>query len=523
MNGERTGPQVLRDRTNTLHRTGLTATSSTSFSGGLAASGAHKLSTQIIMIDDRAQAEAPVELSREVESAMSRRSSRYLTAEQELSSSLERCKLEHSPQELQIEALGKVKSMLSEHVTTSREQLDKLRKLLVNREMDPTAYQAAQRERWMAEHRLVAAEELTKALEQHLSTLSSQRPVLSPSRVQAQDKAEANTTSSAPSSNPEANLARFFKATSRQRNFPRNRARRRVTVALRPRSDKGLERPRIHDHNYPLPLLLPESKPKRWPLFEIPKKSVASLPNPSSPVLSADSTTSSEPSSVKTSPPTPHPQPFTPSTIVESASPPQPIPAAHPGSGTATIWWSAPRSAEEILADADLAVAMPGYVSDLLSGLDSINAAAAQLLPPQDEAISQQPLKSKRSRSSRYFHAARPRPTASPYILPSLDTPAAPSPPSPLRKSPSKKRISALFSLPDALSSRRGIPTDTPPRSKGMSGAILESHHVDPKRPVSVSFADLPSIESTSADSRHHGDEKVLKRIRRSLSALRRN
>ncbi|KAF8886085.1 hypothetical protein CPB84DRAFT_1750042 [Gymnopilus junonius] len=537
MNVERPRARVFKERTNTLVSTkSVGVVSSKPLMDVLAPPALERSAADKVTVKDEDKEPITVHHQASVEAYESRRSTRYLAAEQGLSQSFQHCQQEHSSQELQIDALRKVKSMLTNHATGSREQLSRLRKVLADRAMEPTLYQAAQRERWMEERKLVTAEELTKFLEQHISMLSSQPPRPPSPPATSAASPEANTVAFT----PEANLVRFFKSTSRQRNFSRNRPRRRVTVALRPRSDKGLEIPRIHDHKHPIPLLLREPKPKqRALLFQTPEMSVVpkaqaqSVPVMASPILPTPSIQPPEPSPCPASP-NAIIKPTTLAIIPESTPSLQPLTPsfAYSSNGIATIWRPSQRSAEEILADLDVVVDIPDYVSDLLSGFDSISNATPCLLPPHDAPV---PIASSsnisRALSSDNLRSTHRSTMFSPNVTQSHSTPSAhlPTPPSPLHKSPSRKRISALFSLPDALSSRRGINTecDSSPRPKRFSSAVFKESQRS-RRPVSVSvsFADLPSVESESDESRQpekDGDGKILKRLRRRMSALRRN
>ncbi|KAG6889011.1 hypothetical protein C0995_004479 [Termitomyces sp. Mi166 len=102
-----------------------------------------------------------------------RRMQRYSVAEGDLARQFEKCQSEASPVDLQIRTLKEVTSMLSAHARDARERAEKLRGLLVDRDMDPETYESLQRERWLQEHRQNAVDQEAKAVQQQLTILSN--------------------------------------------------------------------------------------------------------------------------------------------------------------------------------------------------------------------------------------------------------------------------------------------------------------------------------------------------------------
>ncbi|KAF8960051.1 hypothetical protein BDZ97DRAFT_1835256 [Flammula alnicola] len=370
------------------------------------------------------------------------RLTRYLRAEEALAESLQRC-IEHerSPHDLQIDALRRATSVLNAHAVDAGERVAKLRGLLANRQTEPELYTSMQRQRWMEERRQLATEHLSKVLQQNLSTLSSLPPP--PAHL------NGGYSDSIAKSKLDHNLDQFLES-SWTRVPGRHRTRRRVPTVSRSRQEKKVDKtdfPRIHNHKHLLPLRL--SAPNLRPSFvqSAAKKPAINFPIlPASPagVSTTSSPTMSTSSSVTLAEPLFQLEPI--SEAPEITIPSQP-PTPTDVNGTATIWHSSLRSTEEILSD--LVIAMPDYVGDLLAGFDSNTTA-----PSTSLAI--------RTRESPSPESSSPGIAFAPDTPQSQRTSAIPQT---LHKSPSRRRLSHLLSLPEAFTSRLGSQaTDGSPR-----------------------------------------------------------
>ncbi|KDR78634.1 hypothetical protein GALMADRAFT_209069 [Galerina marginata CBS 339.88] len=410
---------------------------------------------------------------------------RYLLAEQDLAETFQRCQQGSTSYELQIEALRKATSVLNSHVTDAGQRVTKLRKLLVDRATEPSVYQSLQRQRWMEERRQRATEHLSKVLQHHLSTLSSQ-PEAHP---------QGSSSNPGPSLKADMNLVRFFETSSRRRLVPRSRNRSRVPVSSRPQLDNAVEIPRLHNHKAIIPLLL--SVPKYQPPFLQERGHLVAHPSAAL-VTSPISPQPPEISTASALTPSFHLGPISEESGSKlSVQTSTPAMDASSDNGTAIIWRNAPRSAKDILDG--LVVEIPDYAVDLLAGFD-LTVSTSTSIPPLPN----------------FSRASSSRTTFMPNTL----RPPKTTPP-PVHASPSRKRISALFSLPEGLSSRRGISMDAPPQ-KRLSTHPTQPFHEESTRPFSVSFSELPSSDSGGSHE-PEDDDKVLSRLRRRMSALRRH
>lgn len=326
------------------------------------------------------------------------RAARYLNAEKALTDML-RHSMERqlSTRDLQIVALQQATNLLNAHIVDAKGRVEKLRSLFASHEVEPDDYRSMQHQRWMEERRQSAAEELSTTLGKHLATLASQ--------PMPRFSAEMTTVSNA-KPNATLNLEQFFDL-SRRRVQVRNRPRRRIVPLPLPRQEKKHDLPHVHHHRHLLSLKLKPLGPRLA-------------------FLKAQSTTWSGtltvPTNLDAAPPAPPLLVTTPAVLLPfplasaAEAPEDSVSSSLSDTGTATIWYSSPRTNEEILSD--LVVSIPDYVSDLLAGLD-------RTMPLQPPA----------------------QPTPPPLV------PIAGPPPT-LRKSPSRRRLSNILTLPEALSSR---------------------------------------------------------------------
>ncbi|KAH9481815.1 hypothetical protein JR316_0006342 [Psilocybe cubensis] len=391
--------------------------------------------------------------------ADNKRNKRYSKAERELIDTFARCQQEKSLQELQVASLKKVLSILSNSIADSKARLDQLHVLLADRDTDPELYRSLQCERWMEERRQLSAVEVSKVLEERLAIVMSSLPA----------PAEASCSSEPSASRANSNLAKFLES-PRRRVPTRNRTRRRVYVPPGPQDV----------------------------LSRLPSTSVMQTEsNPTiSTALSTPATPQASPSLLQTA-------------LINST---QKLSTVDENSGCITIWRDSPRSKEEILAD--LTVDMPDYVGDLLSGLDSTTYSPASLQIPEE--VHSPHLKHSKAREIQSPCSTHSRTSFVP------ETPRSHRSSVQVHMSPSRKRISTLFSLPEALSSKRTINIDseraknssTPPEPKGVDATT--------SRPFSVSFSGLPSSDS-GASHDPTTDKKTPSRLRHRLSFFRRH
>ncbi|PPQ83504.1 hypothetical protein CVT25_006994 [Psilocybe cyanescens] len=410
------------------------------------------------------------------------RSKRYRKAERELIDTFTRCRQERSLQELQVASLKRAISTLNSRIVDSKERLDQLRTLLADRGIEPDLYRAMQRERWMEERRQLYTIDVSKVLEQRLSLAISSLLPSSTSEAEGRSEALASRSTS--------NLVKFLES-PRRRIPTRSRARRRVYAASMPLPDQ------------------PNDSPVQYQEGVLSsQKNFSVIQTESNPTIST---------TLSPTPTTPHGSPALPNSAVINVSQLAPVDEnmksqpegdtnqhSSEANGCITIWRDPPRSKEDILAG--LVVDMPDYVNDLLSGLDSTSYIAASLHAPQEV----QTPRSTFSRTS--FVPDTPRSQRSP------GTPSRHQ----VHKSPSRKRISALFSLPEALSSRRTVNAESDrPKHITTSPTAKVAGGTSP-RPFSVSFSGLPS--SDSGGSHDHGaDYKAPSRLKHRLSFFKRH
>ena len=160
--------------------------------------------------------------------------------------------------------------------------------------------------------------------------------------------------------------------------------------------------------------------------------------------------------------------------------------------GTALIWRDVPRSKEEILAE--LHVSMPDYVADLLSDFE--------------------------------LSTSRPGPiTLSPSTRSRLDTSPSPTSCKPIQKSPSRHRLSTLFSgIPVTFTSRLTsiIGSDTTKASRVRLSVQpgIESIIEGPLPPVVTAFSDFNTGGNSGSQASDTEEEKMIVRIKRRMSNL---
>lgn len=400
-----------------------------------------------------------------------RRLARYSASEQALAESFRHCGIQQLPEELQLEALKKSTSILSALAADARDAVDRLRVLLANRSTEPTLYRSIQRQRWMEERRHVALDQLSKTLHTELARLS-----LSTNNGQTLTSESSNSKSN-------TNLINFLES-SRRRIPIRSRTRRRIPLLPpKPRDEQSDDShmPRIiHHENYIIPLVLQSPQRRRFFPSYTPQPSQDHLSSSFSVenVSSTPSTTASDASNLETIADDNE-------TILHIT-----LPVTYnqdDTDGTALIWRDVPRSKEEILAE--LHVSMPDYVADLLADFES---------------------------------TSRPGPiTLSPHTRSRLDTP---TPRKPIQKSPSRHRLSALFSgIPVTFTSRLtniiGSDTTKDSRVKLAVQPGIESIVEGPSRLVATAFSDSSPGNSGSQAS-DNGEEKMIVRIRRRMSTL---
>ncbi|KJA20580.1 hypothetical protein HYPSUDRAFT_43099 [Hypholoma sublateritium FD-334 SS-4] len=414
------------------------------------------------------------------------RAARYSKAEQALAETVQYSLQQSSSiRELQMNALKEATSLLNAHIVDAKERLEKLRPILINRQVEPDVFRSMLHQRWMDERNLYAAEQLSKALEDHLATLASNPMPF------------ASTCATKPSNaklNAAKNLERFFDSPL-QKVQVRNRVRRCIGPASQPRQEKKPDFPRIHHHRHLLSLKLkpPDMRLSFVKPYTTNHVKVITAPPPLPPL-----------------PPTPIPE----VPEIDCSSTPS-------ISGTATIWYSSPRSTEEILEG--LVVSMPDYVSGLLANLDT--AAPPQLTTPPARCLA--------------------APHSAETILPVRPVPGA-HVPAVLHKSSSRRRLSAM--LPGALSSRMGPPAsrvlpaskrfNSPPpsgfqRCMHIHAEPMSEEHAAPQLAGRVSFSasHLPDIVGSKPEADvvpyasqvalGGGNSRIVARLRRRISILR--
>lgn len=396
-----------------------------------------------------------------------RRLARYSAAEQALAESF---KIQQLPQELHLEAFKKAISILDGLVADTRDAVDRLRALLANRSVEPTLYRSIQRQRWMEEKRLVVFDQLSKTLRIE-STRSSTSMNIGQTLTLGTSNSKSNT-----------NLVKFFES-SRRRTPIRSRTRRRMPLLPKlldqQTGDFHMEFPRRHNENYIIPLMLKPPQPRRiFPLHtpQYPQDFPTSFPSVKN-ATSTSSTTSSNASNIETI--------AEDNDIISHNS----LPINYnqdETDGTALIWRDVPRSKEEILGQ--LHITMPDYVTNLLADFDS-TCPDPIVLPPHTR-----------------FR---------------LDTTPPSTPRKPVRKSPSRHRLSTLFSgIPETFTSRLASTngSDTTKASRPMLGTQpTTGSSIEGPFTIALSGLNLGNSNSQAPDTE---EEKMVVRIRRRISHL---
>jgi len=325
----------------------------------------------------------------------------------------------------------------------------------------------------MEEKRLVAFDQLSKTLRLELARLSSSMNI------------GQTLTFGTSNSKSNKNLVKFLEP-SRCRTPIRSRTRRRMP--LLPKSvnqqtgDFHMEFPRRHNENYIIPLTL--KPPQHRPIFPLHTPQYlqnlpVSFPSVEN-VTSTSSTTSSDASNLETiaedNDIIPH--------ISLSVNSNQ-----DETDGTALIWRDVPRSKEEILER--LHITMPDYVTDLLADFDSA-CPDPIVLPPHTR-----------------FR---------------LDTAPSGTPHKPVQKSPSRHRLSTLFSgIPESFTSRltntNGSDTTKASRPRLGTQPTTDSTTEGPSRSFTIALSGLNPGNSASQVPDTE-EEKMVVRIRRRISHL---
>ncbi|KAG6865008.1 hypothetical protein C0991_005696 [Blastosporella zonata] len=429
-----------------------------------------------------------------------RRMQRYSIAEEELARKFRKCRAERSPLELQIRTLKEATSILSAHAQDARERAEKLRGLLADRDMDPEAYESLKRERWFQEHRQGAADEEKRAVQQQLNLLSNPPPQATELQANGETPKERrcrqnliNFLESSATLPP----VRIRKATSilierphRRRTMDRVSPMRLCTTStvsrasfqpLRPMSLDGWTRRTRHIstpstttavHPLPSPLQLVsegDSDEALYPATETASSYVSTF--------TADSILSTPPTTAATLPPSRTFSGVKPETDDEN--------------GTATIYLDTPFLGVQYTPE-DIDAPLPDYALDLFSRFDYnidiniSNAPGHQSLPARFSDIGPRraPLQDKPTPA---------RQSSSFLEVPSFSSPKRQDRKAPrLMKSSSQRHLTALFAIPEALSSRIGfdsedkrtrarepIPSSSPSKSSLASSAVSEEPKVD--------------------------------------------
>ena len=405
-----------------------------------------------------------------------RRLARYSTLEQALAESFQHCGNQTQPEEFHLEALKKSTSILNSLAADARDAVGRLRTLLANRSAEPTLYRSIQRQRWMEERRHEAFNQLSKTLCTELARLSSSTNI-----------GQTHTLESS-NSKSNTNLVKFFESSWHQ--IPiRLRTCRRMPLPPKPRDEQPhishmpTELPRIHHEKYIIPLVLKPPQRRRFiPSYTSQRSqdhssSSSSVENVSSP------STASDTSNLETI--------ADDNETILLTTPP--VNYGHDDTdGIALIWRDVPRSKEEILAE--LHVSMPDYVADLLADFESTSRPSLISLSPHT-----------RSR---------------------LDSPP-PLPPKPIRKSPSRNRLSTLFSgIPVTFSSRLANANITVGDATKASRVRLSVHpgiesiSEGPSSPVATAFSDFNPASISGSQASDTEEDKIIVRIRRRMSNL---
>ena len=456
-----------------------------------------------------------------------RRSNRYTQTEKALRCSFQRSIAQELPtSQLQIGVLRKATSLLHVRISEAAHSLEKLKTMLTDRSLEPQKYQSFQRERWLSERWLLAAEELSMVLHRSLMDVPS---------LSTHPEAIPFVSSNAKS---DVNLRRFLeypwpKASIHRRNYCRHL-----------RNDDAPARngfSRTHRHNSILPLFLPSQRHR--PLATCPTLPPIRIPVPSGSGTPEDTSHSSPSlisSSISDSPSTREATP-----LPDLMSLPPTTSHSFHVTGTATIWQQdLSFSREEILKD--LVVSIPDYVNDLLAEFDSAIPAGPHLplkrlhtyrTESNDRLPSQSELTSLSSGTD--------------YSIPRLQ-PTQPQLPPKRRQSVLSETVSSRINSKsgDSQMSRAAWRRSSPPSAfpstlTRVSTASNSPMERSTSRRTSISLSDLRSVFTGSgssngpiatstprkSESKHHPeqrsqpattDEKLLKRLTRRMSFLRR-
>ncbi|KAG6907056.1 hypothetical protein DXG01_010742 [Tephrocybe rancida] len=429
-----------------------------------------------------------------------RRIRRYSVAEEELARQFEKCQAETSPLELQIRALKEATSLLGAHAQDARERAEKLRGLLVDRDMDPDAYESLKRERWLQEHRQGAVDEETLVVQQQLAALGN---------VSLQPKRLERTVQMAEEERRRRNLCNFLDASNKRSSvrlrkgasvlFERPHKRRtmdRVTPMhlrttsnlsrasfqpLRPMSLDGWTRRTRHASNRTHSTPFRNLAPSLHLVSEGDSDESISQPAGTASTFTAESYCSTPPTTAATLPTTQIP--FTGAKFEPDDE-----------NGIATIYLDTYLSGAQYTPE-DIDAPLPDYALALFSRFDynvdiNISNTPGRHLPLRSSddgpQLARKPEKPTPSRHSSSFLEV-------PSFSPSNRKDHKPPPR--LRRSNSQRQLSALFSIPEALSSRIGVESSSkrtrsrePSPPKSSSKASLASSAVSEE---SVSQPDL--------------------------------
>lgn len=387
----------------------------------------------------------------------SRRAQRYTLAEHDLTSKLQRCNAELSPRELQIRALEKATAMLSAHAHDSRQRVDKLRRMLANHNLDPTAYQKLKHERWMEERRHVVVDLDKKAALQQLQQLLSHPEHDSPVSFSTQsdhyasrlERSHINLSKFLQSSPvyPPVRLSKFPLAFT-QRHFNTTTLTR--TSSLRLRVTSSTNSHNRADARKPGNSLENNKRHRSRPvqLGNNMRRSSSDAGR------NADALSLSEKSSRSASSrdSTQLHAPLTPPTSATSLTPPILDASNSPDSqvsfdnGTAIIYRPRSPSLPLVIDSDDIAVEIPDYALDLFSGFDfNCEIPRTSLEPIPDVPSSPSPTAQRKSsrNSMPILHRLHSPPSSKDTRKSSLK----------LGRSSSQRHLGKLFSIPEAVSS----------------------------------------------------------------------
>ncbi|RDB26031.1 hypothetical protein Hypma_006340 [Hypsizygus marmoreus] len=473
-----------------------------------------------------------------------RRLRRYSTAEEELEAQFRQCNSEASPRELQIRALEQATAMLSAHAQESRGRAEELRAMLADRQIDPEVYETLKRERWMEEKRQTVFDQDSKVVLQHLENLVHARSPTAhlpiPPAPSQEQKIHANLVKFLELS-PTRTLVRHRKSTtSYLERSPRRRTIDRVS-SLRLRAFP-ISNPSFRRHFRSVSLNGHQERPIRDAPFHTTKAShtpTHAFHTPQSlnvvseePFLDSD-TTSQSSSSISSCVYTPtelsSPTPlttFTNETICTAHANPATssatIPTPESENGTATIYLPESHNLSSINT-ADIYAPLPDYALDLFSQFERTNEIYFPIrstsIPPS--ALAQGPSRSTEKPSHPPERKDNPRPNSMPPPSAFLKVPTPtmnqmssqdPSPPPRLGHSRSHRHLglgSALFAIPEALSSRLGV--DSGGSAKSRSASFLEMAESDGGARIGE--------DDQARQAKGHRDLGA--RIRRRFSAIR--